>query len=80
MSIDAERVVATHIPGAALRSMPGLSKMENKIDRILDIKPSTALPNLYFSFIPGITPCKVKLFKRDFAVFKMDLNSDSDHY
>lgn len=40
MSTDGRRVVATHIQ-SALRSMPGLSKMENKLIEFW-IKPGTA--------------------------------------
>lgn len=47
------------------------------------IKPSTVFPQLILRLHSRKIPCKVKLCKKkkkDFAVFKIDLISNSDNY
>lgn len=62
------RVVATHIPGAALRSMPGLSKMENKLIEFW-IKPSTTLPQFIFQLHSRNNPMQSEAVQKKILMY-----------
>lgn len=67
-NVDGCRHVATHIPGAALRSMPELSKMENKLIEFW-IKPSAALPQFILQLHSSDNPMQSEAVRKKILLY-----------